>query len=504
MNLFQKIYSEVGHGLARGTEGMSKIYFDINNYIKMPINNSIFRGYDIRGIYPDDLNENAVYYTTKAFCDLYPHMEKVVLARDPRPSSPALADVARKAIVEAGMEVIDLGIAPDPLWYFSIFHYGYDGGLMISGSHNPSHHNGLTYHARAKAEVPSEELMGKSLDDLRILAQKLEAEKTTGIPSGKVTPFDPSEEYIDYVSSKFKFSRKLKIILDPGNGACGFLPEKLFKRLGCDPVTIYGDFDGTFPNHLPDPYNEANRKDLEKKVIELGADMGFAYDTDGDRVAIVDNRGRAANGDDALMILAKDAVSRKIGPVVHCMRASKAFIDEMHRMGATTYFSVSHHNAIRAKTKEVGAVFGGEVTFHYGFPLDYYLVDDAVFASVELAKIASQQNDFAAYVDSMPHYFTSPELFVNTPDDIKFMIIGKLQDYLRAHGYDFIDVDGARINYEHGWALARAANTTPIIKCRFEGDSPEALREIEEKAIAIFKECGVPITETDYKTLGIE
>ena len=130
----------------------------------MAINSSIFRGYDIRGIYPDDLNENAVYYTTKAFCQIYPHMRKVVLARDPRPSSPMLADAARKAVVEAGMEVIDLGIAPDPLWYFSIFHYGYDGGLMISGSHNPSHHNGLTYHARATADVPSEELMGKSLD----------------------------------------------------------------------------------------------------------------------------------------------------------------------------------------------------------------------------------------------------------------------------------------------------------------------------------------------------
>jgi len=238
--------------------------------------------------------------------------------------------------------------------------------------------------------------------------------------------------------------------------------------------------------------------------LEAGADMGFAYDTDGDRVAIIDNRGRAANGDDTLLMLGRDAVSRKAGPVVHCMRVSKAFIDEMRKMGATTYFSISHHNAIRAKIKEVGAVFGGEVTFHYGFPLDYYLVDDAVFASVELAKIAAGKPDFAAYVDSLPRYFASPELFVDTPDDIKFVIIGKLQDYLRERKYDFIDVDGARINFEHGWALARAANTTPIIKCRFEGDTPEALREIEEKAMAIFKEVGIPITDKHYEILGLK
>ncbi len=470
----------------------------------MAINDSIFRGYDIRGIYPDDLNQNAVYYTTKAFCKIYPHMQKVVLAYDPRPSSPALAAAATKAMLEAGMEVIDLGIAPDPLWYFCIFHYGYDGGLMISGSHNPSHHNGLTYHARAKAGVASEELMGESLIHLRDVAHELEARGATGMETGKVTKADPSEEYIEYVASKIKYPRKLKIVLDTGNGACGYLPERLFKRLGCEAETMYGEFDGSFPHHLPDPYVAENRKDLEKRVLEAGADMGFAYDTDGDRVAIIDNRGRAANGDDTLLMLGRDAVSRKAGPVVHCMRVSKAFIDEMRKMGATTYFSISHHNAIRAKIKEVGAVFGGEVTFHYGFPLDYYLVDDAVFASVELAKIAAGKPDFAAYVDSLPRYFASPELFVDTPDDIKFVIIGKLQDYLRERKYDFIDVDGARINFEHGWALARAANTTPIIKCRFEGDTPEALREIEEKAMAIFKEVGIPITDKHYEILGLK
>jgi phosphomannomutase/phosphoglucomutase len=469
----------------------------------MAIVDNIFRGYDIRGIYPKELNENAVYYTTKAFCELHPCTKKAALAYDPRPSSPALAEAATKAFLEAGIEVIDLGVAPDPLWYFAIFHYGYDGGLMISGSHNPSNHNGLTYHGRKGENIASEELMGEALQELKQKAQELETAGIGGVSHGKITKLDPSQEYIDYIASKIKFEKPLKIVFDAGNGACGYLPEKLFKKLGCDVQTIYGEFDGTFPNHMPDPYVEANRKDLEKKVLETGADMGFAYDTDGDRVAIIDHRGRSVNGDDSLLILARQAVAKKLGVVVHCMRVSKAFLDDMKRLGATTQFSVSHHNAIREKVKQSGAVFGGEITFHYAFPLDYYLVDDAIFASVELALVASQQADFSAYVDSLPRYFSSPELNIECSDNVKFEVIANLQKYLRANNYDFIDIDGARINFDHGWALARASNTAPVIKCKFEGDTPEALKEIEQKALTIFKDCGLPITDKDYKTLGI-
>ncbi len=469
------------------------------------IKDNIFRGYDIRGTYPDELNENAVYWTTKAFCALHPHMRQAVLARDPRPSSPALARSAAKAMVEAGIEVINLGIAPDPLWYFAIFHRGYDGGLMISGSHNPSHHNGLTYHARKTADVASEELMGQDLQKLRCRAQEMElAQNKNDAGGGRITKLDISQEYIDYAASKIKFDRPLKIVLDTGNGACGYLPERLFKRLGCDAQTIYGDFDGTFPHHLPDPHVEANRKDLEKRVVEAGADMGFMYDTDGDRVAIVDNRGRAANGDDTLLILARQALAKKTGPVVHCMRASKAFIDDVRRLGGRPVFSVSHHNAVREKIKQTGAVFGGEITFHYGFPMDYYLVDDAVFASIKLAQAASEQDDFSAYVDSLPRYFASPELNVDCPDDVKFGVIAGLQKYLRENNYDFIDIDGARINFANGWALARASNTAPVIKCKFEGQTPEALIEIEKKAIKIFADCGLPITQAHHEFLDLK
>jgi len=471
----------------------------------MAIKDNIFRGYDIRGTYPDELNEDAVYWTTKAFCDLYPASRKVVLARDPRPSSPALAEAARRAFLESGRVVIDLGIAPDPLWYFAIKHYGYDGGLMISGSHNPSHHNGLTYHGRTNINADSEELMGEALQILKRMAQFLDTKKiTAGKLIGKLIESDPSQEYVDYIASKIKFNRPLKIVLDVGNGACGYLPERLFKKLGCEVETMFGEFDGTFPNHMPDPYVAANRAALEARVKEVGADMGFIYDTDGDRVGIIDHRGRAANGDDTLLVLARQALAQKTGPVMHCMRASQAFIDDVRARGGKPMFSVSHHNAIRENVKINNAVFGGEITFHYAFPLDYYLVDDAVFASVKLAQAASEQDDFAAYVDSLPRYFASPELNVDCADEIKFEVIANLQKYLRDNEYDFIDIDGARINFADGWALARASNTAPVIKCKFEGKTAEALIEIEQKSLKIFAACGLPITDQHHNFLNLQ
>jgi phosphomannomutase/phosphoglucomutase len=470
----------------------------------MKINPNIFRSYDIRGIYPSELNEEAVYEIAKAFCSLHPYAQKIVLARDSRLSSPYLADSAIKAFLEEGREVMDLGIAPDPLFYFSIMHYGFGGGMMISGSHNPKEYNGLTLNMRKPGSLQAQDLIGKDILAIKDLVTRGGVKSRNGIHQGKLLDFNPAQEYIDYVASKVKLAKPLKVILDSGNGACGYLPERVFKALGCEVETLFADFDGTFPNHLPDPYVAENRKAIEEAVLAKGADLGFMYDSDGDRVAIIDNRGRAVNGDLSLLILGNQALRKKVGPVVHCMRASKAFIDEMEKQGAKTYFSISHHNAVIDKILETGAVFGGEITFHFLFPLDYYLCDDAVFASLEFAQAASQYEDFASYVDSLPRYSASPEIFLDSSDDEKFKIIQNLQKYLKDNDYNFIDIDGARINFEHGWALARASNTTPIIKCRFEGDTEENLKAIERAALDIFQKAGLPINEQVYQQLGIQ
>lgn len=472
----------------------------------MKINPNIFRAYDIRGIYPDDLNKTVTYRALKAYCSLYPHAQRIVVARDPRLSSPALYEAAIRALVEEGREVIDIGIAPDPLFYFAIFHYHYDGGLMISGSHNPKEYNGLTLNVRKTKQGRPEDVTGKDLEKIKELVIKGESREsgtTASKRQGKITTLDPSEDYINYVAKRITFKQPLKVIIDSSNGACGLLPERIFKKLGCQVETLYSQFDGNFPNHLPDPYEEENLKDIKRKLLKEKAGIGFAFDTDGDRVGPIDNQARGVSGDFCLFMLAKQVLKKKKGPIAHCMRVSGAFLEEMGEQGVSTYFCVSHHNAVLDRIIEKNAVFGGETTLHFFFPLDYYLCDDAIFSALKIAEIASEHKDFSAYIDTLPRYCASPEVFIDTPDEEKFGIIENLQKYLRKNNYDFIDVDGARINFENGWALARAANTTPIIKCRFEGKTEKGLIEIEKKALEIFKKVGIPITKKTYKELGL-
>ncbi len=467
----------------------------------MIINKNIFRTYDIRGVYPGELNEEAAQRIAQAFAFLYPNAKKIVVARDPRLSSPSLFSAITEALIGAGREVIDIGIAPDPLFYFSIFNRGFDGGIMISGSHNPKEHNGLTLHVRKDGSVMSRDIIQEDLFKLRDLATNGNFEESG--KRGKVSQADFSEEYIDYVTKRVFLKKTLKIVIDSGNGSCGLLPEKVFKKLGCETITLYGNFDGTFPHHLPDPYKPENLSDLQKETLKQKADLGFAFDTDGDRVAPIDNKGRQITGDSCLWMLAHQALSQKKGPLVHDARVSKALLDKMDSMGIKTYFSVSHHNAVAEEVIKKKAVFGGEITYHFLFPLDYYLYDDAIFASLKIAEVASAQKEFSSYIDSIPRYAASPEVFIDCDDDKKFKIIDNLQKYLRENDYDFIDVDGARINFENGWALARASNTTPMIKCRFEGKTQNDLLEIEKKALQIFKKTGVPINEKVYAELGL-
>lgn len=469
----------------------------------MDFDKNIFRAYDIRGVYPSELNDMVAYRVARAIAEFYPHAKTMVVAADPRLSSPALRKAVIDGFVDSGKDVINIGMASDPLYYFTLIHHNYDGGIMVSGSHNPKEYNGMTLTVRKKQEEGPEDIIQ---DDLQKIMQRVEDDKEfePAAKRGTVTEFDATEEYAEYVSSKIHLKRPLNVVIDSANGACGLLPEKIFKKLGCTVKTIFAEPDGTFPNHAPDPYKDENLVDIKKAVLEEKADVGFAFDTDGDRVGPIDNKGRRVAGDFCMFMLAKQALRKKKGPIVHCMRIPKAFLDEMKKEGAETHFSVSHHEAVRKNIVEKNAVFGGEITYHYFFPLDYYLCDEAVFASLKIAEVASEHDDFAAYVDSLPRYFASPEVFIDVPDEEKFELTEKLQKYLRENDYDFIDVDGARINFPNGWALARPSNTTPYIKCRFEGITQEDLVEIEKKSLKIFEEVGIPITKKTLKELGLE
>src|SRR3989338_7994253 len=460
----------------------------------MKVNPAVFRAYDIRGKYGEDISEEFAARLAHAFLVLYPHMKKIAVARDAAPHSLQLAEAVKEVFLRQGREVIDLGLAPDPLYYFSLFHYGYDGGVMVSSSHMVEF-SGFTLSVRKLGSLEVEDVVEDELEKIQeLVLGGAGAEESTAF-SGNTIVFDPRAEYQEYVSSRIHCKRPMKIVFDCGNGAMGFLPERVFTALGCEVLTLYGEFDGTYPNHIPDPYIEENLQALKHAVLQERADAGFAYDADGDRVAIIDNKGRVVPGDLCLLMLALQAIEKQKGPVVHDMRVSQAFLDAMQQHGVETYFAISHHSAIIRKLREVNGVFGGEVTLHFLFPADYYLCDDALFASLKLAEVVSEKEDFAAFVDTVPQYQASPEIFVATPDDTKFLIIGKLTSYLKEQGYDVVDVDGARIQFKNGWALARAANTSPYIKCRFEGKTEEDLIAIEKEALEVFKKLGVPLAE---------
>ncbi len=468
----------------------------------MQINPTIFRAYDIRGICPNEINADVAYRVARCYADFYNQAKKIVVARDTRISSPELAKAVIQGLLDGGKDVVDIGIAPDPLFYFAIFNKKFDGGIMVSGSHNTKEYNGLMMSIKKPESDKVEEVINEELETIKTLVmseKEFEVKKQRGV----VEILDVAFEYEDYVRKIIQLKKPLKIIVDSSNGACGFLPERIFKKLGCEVKTINGEFDGNFPSHFPDPYKEENLKDIKEAVLKEKADIGFCFDTDGDRVAIIDNLGRVVEGDFCMLMLAKHILKKKKGPIVHDMRISKAFLDEIAKDNIETYFSICHHKAVMDNIIKHNAVFGGEITLHFLFPLDYYLCDDAVFSALKLAEVASDHLDFAGFVDTLPRYYPSKEIFIDAPDELKFKMVENLTNYLKENSYNFVDVDGARINLPNGWALMRASNTSPMLKCRFEGDTPKDLVDIEKQMLEIFTKVGLPITDKIYQELDL-
>jgi len=454
----------------------------------MKINPFIFRNYDIRGIYPEDMDEEGVFLIVSVFAELFPDVREVVVARDSRTSSPSLAQAVISALVEQGKDVIDIGLAPDPLFSFATEHYDFDAGITVTASHNSKEYNGLVISVGCRAVCLEvlEEIKTRALKN-----KECGIEVSPAVKRGGIKKFDPTHDYISFVIPKTKLKRKLKIVFDSGNGAMGFLPEQVFKKLGCETITIFGEPDGNFPNHPPDPYLEENLEHIKREVLTQKADCGFAFDGDGDRVVLIDNNGRRVLEDYCFLLLAKHILKKEKGAIVHGMRISNVFLDQMSKMGVKTFFSVCHHNAVIQKIRQTNAVFGGEITSHYFFPKEYYLADDALFSALKLSEIVSQTDNFAEFIDTFPKIYTSKEMFINVPDDRKFLMIEDLKKYLRKSKVDFIDIDGARINFENGWALARASNTSPYIKIRFEGKTKKDLELIKTKSLKLFEEVGI-------------
>ena len=446
---------------------------------------SIFRAYDIRGIYPNDLDDKIAYDVGVAYSNKFVDVNEVVVGRDCRISSPKLHDSLVLGFMDSGKTVIDIGVVPTPVFYFAIMNLKINGGIMITGSHNPKNYNGLKIQRENAIPVTGD----TGIYEMEEMIKKGNFKKQN--KKGIVKKKEIVSDYIDYVSKIPKLKRPLKIILDCGNGACGNIPEKVFKKLGCDVETLFAKPDGNFPNHQPDPHDEKTMKTLQKRVVETNADCGFAYDGDGDRIGVVDEKGNVVSGDFILMMLARQALEKKKGNVIFEVRSSRSLLSDVKNNGGIPHITRAGHSFILDEIVKRKAVFGGELSGHMYFPYCYYNYDDGIFASLKVAEIVSGIDSLSKYVESLPREVASPEITVECADDKKFKVIDEFKQYLTDNNYDFLGIDGARINFKHGWALARASNTTPHIKCRFEADTKEHLDEIKQEVSGVLEKFGI-------------
>ena len=388
---------------------------------------------------------------------------------DMRASSIPFRDSLIRGINSTGCDVIDIGMVPTPVAYFSLHHLMPDGGVMITGSHNPSEFNGF------KISNGLHSLYGESIQELRRLIDSDDFE----LGSGKLSKDNVLEDYIQGIFNRVKVSRSVKVVVDGGNGCFGIVGPQLLKRIGANIVELYCEPDGSFPNHHPDPTVEKNMLDLSKKVKEERAELGIGFDGDADRIGIVDENGKILWGDQLLMIFARDILKHNPGAtIVGEVKCSQNLFKDIEGHGGTAVMSAAGHSLIKKKMQETNSLLAGEMSGHICFADDYYGFDDAIYAACRILQIvASSKIKVSEMLLDVPKTEATPEIRVDCPDDRKFEIVRELTESFRKN-YDVIDIDGVRINFGEGWALIRASNTQPVIVFRFEANNAGRLADI--------------------------
>ncbi len=451
----------------------------------MNINPDIFRQYDIRGTVDKDLTPETVEWLAKGIGTYIRQRDRkeVVLGRDCRLSSPAFADILTKGLLSTGCAVVDLGIIPTPPLYFAMYYKQKEAGVIITGSHNPPEYNGF------KIMVGEETLYGPTIQEIYSIiknGQFVEQE------SDSKTSYNIIPEYEEFILKDIKLDKKLKIIVDAGNGTAGFVASPIFKKLGCEVVELYCEMDGTFPNHHPDPTLPEALQDLIQKVAETQADLGIAYDGDGDRIGIIDDEGNIIWGDQLMIIFARDILPANPGaPVISEVKASKLLYDEIQKLGGRPVMWKTGHSLIKKKIKEEKALLAGEMSGHIFFADRYFGFDDAIYSSARLLEIVSRsEKKLSQMLSDLPQMYHTPEIRVYASDQIKFKIVEEVKKEL-SQKYPIIDIDGVRANFPTGWALVRASNTQENLVLRFEaitqGDLAAIKKEVEHTVETVIK-----------------
>ncbi|WP_457551340.1 phosphomannomutase/phosphoglucomutase [Desulfobacula sp.] len=438
------------------------------------MNPEIFREYDIRGVAGKDIKEDDVLNIGKAYGSLLIKLNKkiVSIGRDCRLTSDKFSQLFIKGIISTGLDVIDIGVCPTPVLYFSIQHLNLDGGAMVTASHNPPDYNGF------KLLNGTDSIHSKGLQDVRIIVEKKEFFQG----HGTVTQKDVITPYKDYILNNIHIKKPIKIGIDAGNGTGGITALPVLKDLGCDVHDIYCDMDGTFPNHEADPTQKKNLLDLIKLVKEKNLDLGVGYDGDADRIGVVDKNGQVIYGDQLMVIYAREILERNPGATfISEVKCSMVMYDDIKNHGGNAIMWRTGHSLIKKKMKEENAALAGEMSGHMFFKDRYLGFDDALYATCRLLEImADTGSGVDELIQDLPKTFTTPEIRVECPDKIKFHVVDKIVALFKAK-QEVIDIDGLRAVYDDGWGLVRASNTQPALVLRFEALSEQRLDAIRNE-----------------------
>ena len=441
----------------------------------MQVQASAFKAYDIRGVVGKDIDETFAEHLGRAFGSeaLAAGQKAVAVGRDGRVSGPGLVAALVRGLTSTGLDVVDVGAVTTPMLYYVAAtrgQHGCNSGIQVTGSHNPKDYNGF------KMVIAGKAIYG---DDIQRLRERMQSETYTR-GKGRSASMDIVAEYTARIVGDAKLARPMKIVVDSGNGIPGATSPAILKALGCEVIDLYSKVDGDFPNHHPDPSKPENLNDLIMVVRATGAELGLAFDGDGDRLGVVTRDGHIIYPDRQLMLLARDVLSRHRGAtVIFDVKCSQRLPVVIREAGGVPMMYKTGHSLIKAKMKEVGAPISGEMSGHIFMGERWYGFDDAMYCAARMLEILSRSDDPSAVLDALPSSFSTPELNVVCAEGEPPQVVAKLQAMAHFPGAQLTTIDGLRADYDDGFGLIRASNTTPVLVLRFEGHTPEALARIE-------------------------
>ena len=445
--------------------------------IQKNINKHIFRGYDIRGVYGDDLTEDVAYTIGKGFGSYIQELGKTVavVGYDNRASSPELSNAFIQGAIETGITVYNIGLVTTPMYYYSWEKLGIVSGAMITASHNPKEYNGfkIAFDERGNA-------CGDMIQDFRRYIERGVFKKA----QGNERKVDIKQEYLNFIRSSIKLGdRKVKVVLDAGNGTGSVVIKEAFKDLNVDSEYIFCDSDPNFPNHHPDPCVETNLEKLKQKVLETKADIGLSVDGDADRVGAIDEKGNFIPADYLMIIIWRDIYNKvKNKKALYDVKCTKSLSDELDKLGVEHVCYKTGNSYIKAKMKEGDFDFGGEFSGHMFFKDKFPGFDDGIYACLRFVELLSKTDkNFSELLNGINRYYSTPNIKIKSTDDEKFDKVEKVKEYAKSKGYTMNTVDGVRVEFDYGWGIIRASNTGPDLTARFEGVTEERMNEIKEE-----------------------